>query len=96
MLPNGQVISGTHTANLPFPQLPTTAILAHIFPHLRNQALLSIGVFCDVGCTLIFEQTSVQIRYNNKLVLEGTQIPPGLWTVSITAHPQANATFLPS
>jgi hypothetical protein len=94
VLPNGDVIASTHTAKLLFPQLPDAALQAHIFPHLRNQALLSIGVLCDAGCTVTFEATSVKIRYNNQLVLEGTQVPPGLWTTHICSkHPQANATF---
>jgi hypothetical protein len=73
--------------------LPTKAIEAHIFPHLRNHALLSIGVLCDSGCTVTFTQGNVQVRYNNRIVLEGTRIPPGLWSIEITAPPQANATY---
>jgi hypothetical protein len=92
-MPNGKIISSTHTAKLPFPQLPATAIRAHVFPQLRNQALLSIGVLCDAGCTVTFAQTSVKIYYHNDLVLEGTRIPPGLWTTTITPTPEANASF---
>jgi hypothetical protein len=93
ILPNGQVISSTHTANLPFPQLPATAIQAHVFPHLHNQALLSVVLLCDAGCTVTFEQTSVKIRYEGNIVLEGMRVPPGLWTMNIPTPAQENATF---
>jgi hypothetical protein len=93
ILPNSAIISSTHTAKLPFPQLPTKAIEAHIFPHLRNHALLSIGVLCDSGCTVTFTKGNVQVRYNNRIVLEGTRIPPGLWSIDILAPQQANATY---
>jgi hypothetical protein len=92
-LPNSTIITSTHTAKLPFPQLPTKAIEAHIFPHLQNHALLSIGILCDSGCSVTFTQEHIQVQYNNQIVLEGTCIPPGLWTIDIPAPQQANATY---
>jgi hypothetical protein len=93
ILPNGTIITSTHTATLPFPLLPAKAIEAHIFPHLRNHALLSIGVLCDSGCTVAFEQERVQVHYKGQIVLEGARVPPGLWTIDIAAPLHANATF---
>jgi hypothetical protein len=91
-LPNGNIICSTHTAQLPFPKLPLTALQAHVFPQLRNPALLSIGVLCDAGCTVTFDTTSVKIQYNNEIVLEGSRVPPGLWTTDLQTPLQANAT----
>jgi hypothetical protein len=51
-------------------------------------------VLCHAGCIVTFEQTSIKIHYHNNLVIEGTQIPPGLWTTNITPPLQANASFL--
>jgi hypothetical protein len=68
VLPNSAIISSTHTAKLPFPQPPTKAIEAHIFPHLRNHALLSISILCDSGCTVTFTKGNVQVQYNNRIV----------------------------
>jgi hypothetical protein len=93
VLPNGTIISSTHTAKLPFPQLPTKAIEAHVFPHLRNHALLSVGTLCDSGCIVTFTQDSVQVQYNNRVILEGSRVPPGLWKTEIPTVQQANATF---
>jgi hypothetical protein len=50
-------------------------------------------VLCDAGCQVTFNQTHVQVLYNNQSVLEGTRVPPGLWTINIGEPPQANATF---
>jgi hypothetical protein len=78
-LPNGSTISSTHEATLPFPDLPAHALLAHIFPDLHGHALLSIGTFCDAGCTATFSATEVTIDYQGRTVLTGTRDPPGLW-----------------
>jgi hypothetical protein len=92
-LPNENVICSTHTAQLLFPKLPLAVLQAHVFPQLKNRALLSIGVLCDAGCTVTFDTTSVKIIYNNEIVLEGSRVPPGLWTTHLKTPLQANATY---
>jgi hypothetical protein len=92
-LPNGKIINSSHTAKLPFPNLPQQAIDAHIFPDLLNHALLSIGVFCDAGCTVEITKDRVMVRHNEKMVLEGAREPPGLWKTIPNQEPQANALF---
>ena len=39
-------VYNSHTALLPQDTLPIEAQHAHIFPDLKNKALLSIGMFC--------------------------------------------------
>jgi hypothetical protein len=65
------------------PQLPLAARQAHIFPDLSNSALLSIGQFCDNGCTARFTKHEVTIEQNNTIVLKGTRDPNGLWNLSL-------------
>jgi hypothetical protein len=89
-LPNGNRIVSSHQAQLPFPHLPVGAIDANIFPALQGQALLSIGTFCDAGCTAVFLATEVCIEYKGKTVLTGARVPPGLWNTNL------NNTFVPS
>ena len=86
-LPNGDYIVSTHHVMLPFLNFPGGALEAHLFPQLHGQALLSIGVFCDVGCTAAFSANSVKIEYNGKIVLEGTRQPLGLWKTKLTKAP---------
>jgi hypothetical protein len=73
------------------------AIDAHIFPALQGQALLSIGTFCDAGCTAIFSATEVRIEYKGKTVLTGARVPPGLWNTNLNNNlmpsPQANSAY---
>ncbi len=64
MLPNGDRIKATHTALLPLPHLPLAARRAHIFPALRNRALLSIGQFCDSGFEALFTADHVTLNRN--------------------------------
>ena len=54
--PEGNVIYYSHTALLHKYTLPIEAQHSHIFPDLKNKALLSIGMFCDNGCIAIFWQ----------------------------------------
>jgi hypothetical protein len=74
---------------LPFPDLPEHALLAHVFPDLHGQALLSIGTFCDAGCTATFSANDATINFQGKTVLTGKRDPPGLWK---TTQQATNAT----
>lgn len=68
-----------------------------MFPDLHGQALLSIGTFCDAGCTATFTASTVKLHHNGKLILEGSRCPPGLWKTQtnqpISPAWQANATY---
>jgi hypothetical protein len=81
-LPNGECITSTHQATLPFPDLPAKALEAHIFPGLNGHALLSIGIFCDAGCTATFTAKEVIIALGSKVILKGAREPPGLWKLT--------------
>ena len=52
-MPNGEIITSTHTALLSRQYLTIQACKGHIFPGL-NRALLSIGKLCDHGCEATF------------------------------------------
>jgi hypothetical protein len=49
ILPNGEAITSTHTAELDLGNIPLGARTCHLFPHLRSGSLLSIGQLCDHG-----------------------------------------------
>ena len=59
-MPNGEIITSTHTALISKQDLTFAARKAHIFPGL-NKALLSIGTFCDHGFQAIFDDKTVLI-----------------------------------
>jgi hypothetical protein len=60
-LPNGRVITSTHSGLLNITTLPIAARTAHIFPQLTG-SLLSIGQFCDSGYSAVFNSATVTIN----------------------------------
>ena len=64
-IPNGTIIHSTHTGLIPNDCIPLAARRAHLFKEL-DQALISIGVFCDNGCMALFDDTQVVIFDNKK------------------------------
>ena len=74
-MPDGRIIYSSHTALLPQDTLPIEARYAHIFPDLKNKALLSIGMFCDNGCIAIFDNKKLHIinKKTNKHIMNGTR-----------------------
>ena len=53
-LPNGERINSTHTCNLPIPELPASARIAHVMPGLASHSLLSVVKLCNAGCDVAF------------------------------------------
>jgi hypothetical protein len=82
-VPDGASISSTHTGLLKVPGLPASARLAHIFPSLHSNSLLSTGQVCDFGCSAIFTSTTVAITLRGIVILTGTRSSAsgGLWTL---------------
>ena len=70
-LPNGSSIRASHTALLPFPQLPIGARQSNVFPALGNRNLISIGQLCDHRCSVIFTAKDVSLTSPNT-TLTGT------------------------
>ena len=48
-LPNNTLMEPTHTALLDMPHIPLVVRYCHLFPDMRNKALLSISQFCNNG-----------------------------------------------
>ena len=85
-IPNGGIITSTHTSILSHQDLLLQAQKSHIFPGI-NKALLSIGKFCDHGCEAIFNDKSVRIlnKWSGKVVMKGTRDPrKNLYILNLT------------
>eukprot|EP00804_Cyclotella_cryptica_P029536 CCRYP_020583-RA/>CCRYP_020583-RA protein AED:0.35 eAED:0.26 QI:0/-1/0/1/-1/1/1/0/1386 len=90
-LPDGSVITSTHTCNLDIPWLPNSVTEAHIVPGLAQSSLVATKKFCDAGCKITFDLDGCTIIYRGKVVLTGTRDPAtGLWRVPI--NPTSPAT----
>ena len=95
-LPNGQVITSTHTATLNLPSLPLSARSAHIFPTLTG-SLLSIGMLTDAGLTAVYTADAVRILDSNgSIVLAGWRSPSTrLWMIDLPAPDPGACTEAP-
>lgn len=79
---NGKFITSTHTADLTYPNLPRDSAACHIFPHLASGYLISIGKFCDAGCTINMDARTLAITRHGNKMLTGTRKPEDLWYVN--------------
>ena len=73
-IPDLHIIYSSHTSLIHQNTLPIEAQQAHIFPDLKNKALLSISMFCDNGCLALFDDKKVYIidKRTNKNIMHGT------------------------
>jgi hypothetical protein len=58
-LPNGDTMYSTHTASLDIPELSQAASIAHVFPDIADNHLLSIGQLCNEGYYVTFRIDAV-------------------------------------
>lgn len=97
---NDKIIRSTHQVDLCLPSLDAKAQLVHLFPDLRSHALLSIGNFCDAGCTAILAATTIAIVHNNTnwIILKGTQSQETnkLWLLDLPSNKNINMPLQPS
>ena len=70
-MPNGETIVVTHTAILPFSQLPLAARKCGVFLALQ-QFLLFLGQFCDAGFMANLDGETVQLTKDGIATLSGT------------------------
>ena len=75
-IPNGEIITSTHTALLSQQDLPILSWKSHIFPGL-NKALLSIVTLCDHGCQATFNDKYILIlnKSGGKVIMKGKRYP---------------------
>jgi len=57
----------------------------NIVPGLSVASLMGIRVLCKAGCKVIFTDTKCEVKYKNKVILNGIKDPTtDLWTLPIT------------
>jgi hypothetical protein len=83
-LPDGTILTSTHTGNLRIPSIPISARQAHVSPHLASHSLLSISQLCAHGCKAIFTDTAVTIALDYTVIVTGTRSTAngGIWTLT--------------
>jgi hypothetical protein len=84
-LPNGDTMDSTHTASLDIPELSEAASVAHVFPSMVNNSLLSVGQLCNEGYYVTFKIDSVTIfKFERKAIPKGLRdLGTGLWRINL-------------
>lgn len=91
---NGDLVHSSATASLTLPHLPPGTDTGLIMPTFANN-LLSMGVFCDAGCYVVFTKVDVLIYDStHKLIMRGLRETHGarMWRFSLTNAIAANST----
>ena len=73
LLPDKSSITSSHMGFLPNTGLTTKGSAVKILPELRSASLISVGKLCDDGCTVHFDEQSMHVHKNNKLIMQGTR-----------------------
>ena len=85
----------TQEFQLQLNQLPAQARMGHILPGLARHSLISIGNFCDAGCTAEFTANTVNVKTYGNILLLGWYAPPGLCHLPLTNQDNAGPQTLP-
>ena len=64
-------MSSTHTTTMHLPSCIKNNIEEYVLPDVKSTSLLSVGQFCDNGCSTYSNQNNVHIIHNNTIILEG-------------------------
>ena len=66
-------------------------VKGNILSSLTNSSLVSIGKFCDDGCTYVFKENKFTIKLNNQILIQGPRDRRnGLWKTPLTSYPVAS------
>ncbi len=83
-LHNGEIVHSTHICDISIPGLPMI-LTGHIVPGLSMASLVGIRVLCKAGCKVTFTDTKCEVKYKDKVILNGIKDPTtDLWTLPIT------------
>ena len=75
--------------------MSSAAKKAHVYPHLTNESLLSIGQFCDNGCIAVLTEANVYVMKDDVIIIHGYHNHTDrLWDVKLP-HP-TSSTHLPT
>ena len=76
-------MQSTHTALLPFPQLPLAARRAHVLLALQNKSLLSICQFCDSNFTAVFRKGHFKLSNEDTTITVKQDPSTGLYYIDL-------------
>jgi hypothetical protein len=72
-------------------KLSSTAQSAFVLDDLQTGTLISLPQLCDDDCIALFTKYDVKILKQNEVIITGTRMPNGLWSLPILATPSHQA-----
>jgi hypothetical protein len=66
------------------PFLSSAAQSAYVIDELQTGTLISLGQLCGDDVTAVFSKKAVNLLKNNKIIITGTRLTNGLWSIPIT------------
>ena len=66
-------MESTHIATHQLPGISKQARQIHIFPKIQTAPLISLGILCDDGFTIILYKQEISIHDNGEEIIKGTR-----------------------
>jgi hypothetical protein len=90
-------MKSTHTATLDIPQLSRVAKVAHVFPEMENNSLLSMGQLCDEGYSVLLNTGVKILNEKQEIIMKGSRDhATGLWRIDVLqTNPTCNVSQPP-
>ena len=106
MLPNGENIESSHTAQLNISNIPAPAQVCHLFPAMKDKMLISLGKLCDNDMEIKLTKTNIYIydqeHKEQPIIIGNRNATNGMWYLdtsnkkedeNISNHHQANSVY---
>jgi hypothetical protein len=83
-------MESTHNTALDIPELNKDASIAHVFPGMANNYLLSVGQLCNEGYTVTLRNASVTTCNSQEIqILNGARdLDTGIWRINLRKEQQ--------
>jgi hypothetical protein len=87
-------MDSTHTASLDIPELSAAAAVAHVFPAMANNSLLSVVQLCNEGYSVTFTIDDITIfnKIGKEILKLNRDMDTWLWRINLRKEIQHNPT----
>ena len=94
-LSDSKKIYSTHICDIHIPGL-STILTGHMVPSLTIASLIGIWPLCKTGCTVTFDNSNFDVKYNGRTILTGFKDPTtDLWMLPIPTNGRVGTTQSP-
>ena len=77
-------MESSHLATLQIPVIKQAIEADTYFPKIKTAPLISLGVICDYGCTIILDMQDMIVQKNGQEIIKGTRNKQtGMWEVPL-------------